>query len=61
MEFRLDDEQQMIVQTIRRFTDRDLRGWAADARRAGGPPARLRAVDADVQRVTRRRAVRAMG
>ena len=33
----------MIVQTIRRFADRDLRGWAADADRAGAPPERLHA------------------
>ena len=41
MDFGLDDEQQMIVQTIRRFADRDLRGWAPDADRAGAPPASL--------------------
>jgi len=41
MDFALDDEQEMIVQTIRRFADRDLRGWAADADRAGAPPDRL--------------------
>ena len=41
MDFRLDDEQDMIVQTIRRFADRDLRAWAADADRAGAPPERL--------------------
>jgi alkylation response protein AidB-like acyl-CoA dehydrogenase len=44
MDFALDDEQQMIVQTVRRFADRDLRGWAADADRAGAPPDRLKAV-----------------
>jgi acyl-CoA dehydrogenase len=48
MDFRLDDEQEMIVQTIRRFADRDLRGWAADADRAGAPPERLHAVAADL-------------
>ena len=48
MDFRLDDEQQMIVQTIRRFADRDLRGWAADADRAGAPPERLRAMGAEL-------------
>jgi alkylation response protein AidB-like acyl-CoA dehydrogenase len=41
MEFGLDDEQQMIVQTVRRFVDRDVRAWAADADRAATPPARL--------------------
>jgi alkylation response protein AidB-like acyl-CoA dehydrogenase len=42
MEFRLDEEQELIVQTIRRFADRDLRSWAADADRAASPPDRLR-------------------
>jgi len=41
MDFKLDDEQGMIVQTIRRFAERDLRAWAADADRAGDAPARL--------------------
>jgi len=44
MDFALDDEQEMIVQTVRRFADRDLRGWSADADRAGAPPDRLTAV-----------------
>ncbi|HEX3759430.1 MAG TPA: acyl-CoA dehydrogenase family protein [Kofleriaceae bacterium] len=48
MDFRLDDEQEMIVQTIRRFAERDLRGWAADADRAGAPPERLRAMGAEL-------------
>jgi alkylation response protein AidB-like acyl-CoA dehydrogenase len=48
MEFGLDDEQQMIVQTIRRFAERDLRGWAADADRAGAPPDRLHATAAEL-------------
>ncbi|HTJ42113.1 MAG TPA: acyl-CoA dehydrogenase family protein [Kofleriaceae bacterium] len=43
MDFGLDDEQTMIVQTIRRFTDRDLRAWAADADRAGAAPEKLAA------------------
>jgi alkylation response protein AidB-like acyl-CoA dehydrogenase len=43
MDFALDDEQELIVQTVRRFADRDLRGWAADADRAGAPPERLAA------------------
>ena len=41
MDFALDDDQQLIVETVRRFADRDLRGWAADADRAGAPPDRL--------------------
>jgi acyl-CoA dehydrogenase len=48
MEFGLDDEQQMIVQTLRRFAERDLRGWAAEADRAGAPPERLRALGAEL-------------
>jgi alkylation response protein AidB-like acyl-CoA dehydrogenase len=48
MDFQLDDEQDMIVQTVRRFADRDLRGWAADADRAGAPPERLAAVGAEL-------------
>lgn len=38
----------MVVQTIRRFADRDLRGWAADADRAGAPPERLTAAGAEL-------------
>ncbi|MGN6105308.1 MAG: acyl-CoA dehydrogenase family protein [Kofleriaceae bacterium] len=41
MNFELDDEQAMIAQTVRRFADRELRGWAGDADRAGSPPERL--------------------
>ena len=41
MDFALDAEQDLIVQTVRKFADRDLRGWAADADRAGTPPDRL--------------------
>nr|MBA2342986.1 acyl-CoA dehydrogenase family protein [Thermoleophilaceae bacterium] len=41
MDFALDDEQGMIVQTVRRFVDKDVRTWAADADRAGAPPKRL--------------------
>jgi butyryl-CoA dehydrogenase len=48
MDFRLDEEQQMIVQTLRRFADRDLRGWAPDADRAGAPPERLIAAGAEL-------------
>ena len=48
MDFRLDDEQEMIVQTVRRFVERDLRGWAADADRTGAPPDRLYAAGAEL-------------
>jgi alkylation response protein AidB-like acyl-CoA dehydrogenase len=41
MNFGLDQEQQLIVDTVRRFAERDLRAWAADADRAGAPPDRL--------------------
>jgi alkylation response protein AidB-like acyl-CoA dehydrogenase len=41
MDFALDDDQQLIVDTVRRFADRDLRAWAADADRAGVTPPRL--------------------
>ncbi|HUS31804.1 MAG TPA: acyl-CoA dehydrogenase family protein [Kofleriaceae bacterium] len=41
MDFALDDDQQLIVETVRRFADRDLRTWAADSDRAGAPPDRL--------------------
>jgi alkylation response protein AidB-like acyl-CoA dehydrogenase len=41
MDFALDDEQQLIVGTIRRFAERDLRSWAGEADRAGAAPDRL--------------------
>jgi len=41
MDFTLDAEQALIVQTVRKFSDRDLRGWSADADRAGVAPDRL--------------------
>ena len=41
MDFALDDEQALIVQTVRRFVDKDVRAWAADADRAAAPPERL--------------------
>ena len=44
MDFALDDDQRMIVDTVRRFADRDLRTWSADSDRAGAPPDRLKAV-----------------
>lgn len=48
MNFALDDDQQLIVETVRRFADRDLRGWAADADRAGAAPDRLAALGGDL-------------
>jgi alkylation response protein AidB-like acyl-CoA dehydrogenase len=48
MEFSLDDEQQMIVQTVKKFADRDLRGWTADADRTSAPPDRLTAVASEL-------------
>jgi alkylation response protein AidB-like acyl-CoA dehydrogenase len=41
MNFALDDDQQLIVETVRKFAERDLRTWSADADRAGAPPDRL--------------------
>ncbi|HVV85361.1 MAG TPA: acyl-CoA dehydrogenase family protein, partial [Kofleriaceae bacterium] len=48
MEFALDDEQALIVQTVRRFVDKDVRSWAADADRAAAPPDRLFALGPDL-------------
>ncbi|MEO6772681.1 MAG: acyl-CoA dehydrogenase family protein [Kofleriaceae bacterium] len=48
MDFALDDDQQLIVETVRRFVDRDLRTWAADADRAGAPPDKLAQVAGDL-------------
>ncbi|HVK77539.1 MAG TPA: acyl-CoA dehydrogenase family protein [Kofleriaceae bacterium] len=48
MDFALDDEQALIVQTVRRFVDKDVRAWAADADRAGEAPARLAPVAGDL-------------
>jgi len=41
MDFALDDDQRLIVDTVRKFAERDLRTWSADADRAGAPPDRL--------------------
>src|SRR5213075_1468712 len=41
MDFSLDDDQQLIVEMVRKFADRDLRAWSADADRAGAAPDRL--------------------
>jgi alkylation response protein AidB-like acyl-CoA dehydrogenase len=48
MDFALDAEQDLIVQTVRKLADRDLRGWAADADRAGSPPDRLTALGGEL-------------
>jgi butyryl-CoA dehydrogenase len=48
MDFALDAEQDLIVQTVRKLSDRDLRGWAADADRAGTPPDRLTALGGEL-------------
>ena len=48
MDFALDAEQDLIVQTVRKFAERDLRGWSADADRAGAPPDRLIPVASDL-------------
>ena len=48
MDFALDAEQDLIVQTVRKLSDRDLRGWAADADRAGAPPDRLTALGGEM-------------
>jgi alkylation response protein AidB-like acyl-CoA dehydrogenase len=48
MDFGLDDEQQMIVQTVRRFVDKDVRAWAGDADREASPPPRLATVAGDL-------------
>ena len=41
MDFALDDEQALLVATLRRWSERELRAWAAEADRAGAPPAGL--------------------
>jgi acyl-CoA dehydrogenase len=41
MDFALDDEQSLLVTTIRRWSERTLRGWAAEADRRGAPPEAL--------------------
>ncbi|MBA3463657.1 MAG: acyl-CoA/acyl-ACP dehydrogenase [Deltaproteobacteria bacterium] len=48
MDFALDAEQDLIVQTVRKLSDRDLRGWAADADRAGAAPDRLTALGGEL-------------
>jgi acyl-CoA dehydrogenase len=41
MDFALDDEQSLLVATIRRWSERHLARWAAEADRRGEPPAAL--------------------
>ena len=41
MDFALDDEQSLLVTTVRRWSERALRSWAADADRSGAPPEAL--------------------
>lgn len=48
MDFQLDDEQRLIVSTVRRFVDRDLATWVADADRDGVAPPRLFSVAAEL-------------
>ena len=48
MDFALDDDQALIVQTVRRFVDKDVRGWAADANRAAVAPDKLTTVAGDL-------------
>lgn len=48
MDFALDAEQDLIVQTVKKLADRDLRAWAADADRAGAAPERLTALGAEL-------------
>jgi len=38
MDFALDEVQELVVRTVRRFVERDVRAWAADADRAAAPP-----------------------
>ncbi|HTE50998.1 MAG TPA: acyl-CoA dehydrogenase family protein [Kofleriaceae bacterium] len=38
MDFALDDEQSLLVSTVRRWSERGLRTWAADADRGGTAP-----------------------
>ena len=48
MDFALDDDQALIVQTVRRFVDKDLRAWAGDADRAAEAPGKLATVAGDL-------------
>jgi alkylation response protein AidB-like acyl-CoA dehydrogenase len=48
MDFRLDDEQELISKTIRRFSDNEISEWAAESDRTGEPPPRLFAMASDL-------------
>lgn len=48
MDFELDDDQALIVQTMRRFAERELRGWATEADRSAAPPPQLARAAADL-------------
>ena len=48
MDFALDDEQALVAQSVRRFAERELRAWAADADRAAAAPERLYAAGAEL-------------
>jgi len=41
MDFALDDEQSLLVATMRRWSERVLRVWSAESDRLGAPPAGL--------------------
>jgi hypothetical protein len=48
MDFALDDDQALIVKTVRRFVDKDVRAWAGDADRAALAPPKLATVAGDL-------------
>jgi alkylation response protein AidB-like acyl-CoA dehydrogenase len=48
MDFALEEDQALLVATVRRFAERSLRSAAADADRAAAPPPQLAATAADV-------------
>lgn len=48
MDFALDDDQALIVQTVRRFVEKDVRAWAAEADRAAAAPDQLATVAGDL-------------
>jgi alkylation response protein AidB-like acyl-CoA dehydrogenase len=41
MDFALDGDQDLIVQTVRKYAERDLRAWGIEADRTGTPPDKL--------------------
>lgn len=48
MNFALDSEQEMIVATVRRFAEREVRGWAAAADASGVLPPKLTAAGTEL-------------